>query len=263
MWTGDARVARVARIVCDLAGGSPAGLRILDLACDEGNFAIELARLGAREVVGVEARDHVHQAIARAQRLGLQNVRFEQGDVRAVTPASHGGFDVVLCLGILYHLDTPDVFAFAENVAALCERFAVIETQISLSRKRTEAHGEHEYRGKTYPEDPALPGAAIDKRQSFWPTRPSLLNLLSSVGFTTVSEVYVPAIDSLSGVVDHLVLIAVKGPPQPFDPPERVLWPERSWPAAHPTQGWRWRFQESVQRIRRRGLAGVFRAPPT
>jgi SAM-dependent methyltransferase len=261
MWTGDARVARIARIVSDLAGGSLDGLRIIDLGCDQGNFAIELAQLGAGEVVGVEARDQVKDGVTQAQQLGLTNVRFEQGDVRAVTPESHGTFDVVLCLGILYHLDAPDVFRFAEHVAALTDRFAIIETQISLSRKRKETYAGHEYIGKSYPEDPAMAGASIDNLESFWPTKASLLNLLTSAGFTTVSEVFTPVIPALSGVRDHTVLIALKGEPRAFDPPETVLWPERLRAEAHPTQGWRWRLTDRVHRLRGGGIASVFRRP--
>jgi SAM-dependent methyltransferase len=262
VWVGDARVARVARIVCDLAGGSASGLRVLDLGCDEGNFAIQLGQLGANEVIGVEGRDKTTQATSRSEALGLSNVRFERGDVRAVTSKTHGAFDVVLCLGILYHFDTPDVFEFAENVAGLTERFAIIETQISLTRKREEHHAGHVYWGKTYAEDVSMTGASLDNPQSFWPTRASLLNLLLRVGFTTVSEVHVPAIPALNAWRDHVVLIATKGGPQAFDAPEPDVWPERLAPQAHPTQGIRWRATERIGRLRARGFTAIFRPPP-
>jgi SAM-dependent methyltransferase len=259
---GDERVARIARLVCDLAGGSPQGLRILDLACDQGNFAIQLAQLGAAEVVGVEARDHVKDAIARRDSLGLKNASFEQGDVRAITSDSHGMFDVVLCLGILYHLDVPDVFQFAGNVARLTNRFAIIETQIGLSRRRKASYEGRDYWGKSYLEDVSMPGASIDNPESFMPTRASLLNLLQSVGFSTVAEVQIPVIPVLDAWRDHVVLIAVKGAPQSFDPPESAVWPERLPPMAHPTQGLRWRVNERLQRLRGGGLPAIFRGPP-
>jgi SAM-dependent methyltransferase len=262
MWVGDARVARIARVVCDVSGGSLQGLRILDLGCDQGNFALQLAQLGAAEVVGIEARDQVKDATARRDELGLENAHFEQGDVRAITPESHGMFDVVLCLGILYHLDVPEVFQFAENVARLTNRFAIVETQISLSRKRKASYEGREYWGKSYPEDVSMRGASIDNPESFWPTRASLLNLLQSVGFSTVSEVHVPAIPDLDAWRDHLVLIAVKGAAQPFDPPEAAAWPERLSRQAHPTQGLRWRVNERLQRLRGGGLPAIFHRPP-
>lgn len=261
MWQGDARVARVARIVCDLSGGSADGLRVLDLGCDQGNFAFKLAELGAAEVVGIEARDQVNDALDRQQRDGVTNARFEQGDVRSVSPETHGVFDVVLCLGILYHLDAPDVFKFVENLAGLTRRFAVIETNVSLSRRRKEWHGGQEYWGKSYPEDISIPASAIDNRESFWPTKPSLLNLLQHAGFTTVAEVHVPVIPMFNAMRDHIVLIAHKGGRQDFEPEEPAAWPERLRAEAHPTQGLRWQIAERINRLRGGGLPRVFGGP--
>jgi len=47
--------------------------------------------------------------------------------------AGLGEFDLVLCSGILYHLDAPDVFTFLESVASVTRRYAFIDTHISMS----------------------------------------------------------------------------------------------------------------------------------
>lgn len=261
MWAGDARVARVARVVWDLAGGSLADLRILDLACDEGNFSVALAQLGAAEVLGIEGRDKLDAANAQRQALGLSNVRFERGDVRQVTADTHGAFDVVLCLGILYHFDVPDVFHFADNLAGLTRRYAIIETQVGLSDKRREVHNGREYRGTTYPEDVAMSGASLDNPESFWPTRPSLLNLLQAVGFTTVAEVLIPAIPDVNAFRDHVMLVAARGERQDFDPRQPADWPERLPLLAHPAQGLRWRLMERIGRARGGGMPQIFQRP--
>jgi hypothetical protein len=164
-------------------------------------------------------------------------------------------------LGILYHFDTPEVFTFAENIARLTDRFAIIETNVSLSRRRRESYAGQDYEGKTYPEDVSQPWASLDNVQSFWPTRASLLNLLENVGFTTTSEVLVPAIPAVNAWRDHLLLVATKGGPQPFDPPEAPKWPERLRREAHPTQGLRWWINERARRLRGGGLPARF-APP-
>jgi 2-polyprenyl-3-methyl-5-hydroxy-6-metoxy-1,4-benzoquinol methylase len=39
--------------------------------------------------------------------LELENLEVRLEDVRALDPQRHGAFDVVLCLGLLYHLDAP------------------------------------------------------------------------------------------------------------------------------------------------------------
>jgi len=261
MWTGDARVARVAT---DLAGGSLEGMRVLDLACDEGNFANEVAEIGAAEVVGIEVRDSVYVARERARVRHLENARFEQGDVRNVTNATHGTFDIVLCLGIMYHLDTPAVFDFAHNLQGLVKDggFALIETQIALKPRRTESYNDRVYRGKSYTEDVTMQGASIDNPLSFWPTRPSLMNLLSEAGFTSVLQVAVPAIPVVDQLVDHVVLAAFKGIPHPFDPTEPAVWAERRAAWAHPTQGLRWRLLERLRRLGGRSrMRAIFRRP--
>jgi hypothetical protein len=104
-------------------------------------------------------------------------------------------------------------------------------------------------------------GASIDNPTSFWPTRSSLLNLLQSVGFTTVFEVHVPTVAALNAWCDHVVLIAVKGDAQPFDPPNASFWPERLRREASPTQGLRWRVTERLRRLRGGGLPAIFRPP--
>jgi SAM-dependent methyltransferase len=59
------------------------GLRVLDLGCGFGDTTLELARRGAREVVGVDAAPRfVTSARDAAERSGLGHVRFEIADVQ-------------------------------------------------------------------------------------------------------------------------------------------------------------------------------------
>jgi SAM-dependent methyltransferase len=258
MTVGDERVRRVERIVCDLIGNDLDGVRILDLACDEGNFSIPLAQRGA-EVVGVEVRDHVQAAIARAAELGLDRAAYHQSDVRQVTADRYGEFDVILCLGILYHLEAPAIFEFADNIARMCRRVALIETQIGLSKRRAETFHGHRYLGTTFPEDISAPGASIDNPTSFWPTKASLLNLLSDVGFTSVSESLNPPIVPVASFRDHLLLIATKGNADSAVTTQSSRWPEKLPRVASPTQGLRYRVEERFRRLRGGGLPPIFR----
>src|SRR5438067_9171605 len=52
----DGRLRRILQIACDLAGKPLGQLSVLDLACLEGQYGIELAMHGA-EVVGIELRE--------------------------------------------------------------------------------------------------------------------------------------------------------------------------------------------------------------
>ncbi|MBC1220039.1 bifunctional 2-polyprenyl-6-hydroxyphenol methylase/3-demethylubiquinol 3-O-methyltransferase UbiG, partial [Nostoc sp. UCD120] len=85
-------------------------MRILDLGCLEGLYSIGLALHGAT-VVGIEGREVNFQKAKFAKEcLGLNNLEFIQDDVLNLSPEKYGYFDIVLCCGILYHLNVPEVF---------------------------------------------------------------------------------------------------------------------------------------------------------
>jgi SAM-dependent methyltransferase len=258
--TGDARVARIAQVVADVAGDDIAGARVLDLGCDEGNFARAIARLGAREVLGIEGRaSNLAGGIAKRDAEGLTQVELVLGDARDLSRERHGEFDVVLCLGLLYHLDAPDLLPFLRRLSAVCRRFAVIETQVALApREALELDG-HRYAGLFYQEDVAQAGAALDNPRSFWPTKPSLVNLLMHVGFTSIAEVAAPVVPSVAAFRDHTVLLAFKDRRVAAAPPERA--PERVPWVTHPAQGRRYALRERLMRLRGGGLPSVFGGP--
>jgi tRNA (mo5U34)-methyltransferase len=88
--------------------GSLQGKRVLDIACNSGFWSIQCALLGA-EVVGFDARvELIEQANLVKSIVGVKNVEFKVLDFWDMSPQSLGGpFDVVLNLGILYHLAKP------------------------------------------------------------------------------------------------------------------------------------------------------------
>ena len=78
----EVKLRRIVQCVFDLAGGSVEGLRILDLACLEGLYAIEFARHKA-SCLGIEGREaNIEKARFARQVLGLDNLDFVQDDVR-------------------------------------------------------------------------------------------------------------------------------------------------------------------------------------
>src|SRR5262249_350381 len=105
-------------------------VRVLDLACLEGLHSVEFALNGAK-VVGVEGREaNLAKARFTKDALSLGNLELVHDDVRNLSRERYGEFDVVLCLGILYHLDTPDVMKLAKNLAEVCTRVAIIDTHL-------------------------------------------------------------------------------------------------------------------------------------
>ena len=209
------RRARINQVVSDFARKPLSGSRILDLASLEGDFSAELALRGA-QVLGVEGRGtNIRRAMAR---FPLPNLRFVQDDVRNVSRGKYGEFDVVLCLGILYHLDAPDCFKLLEAIAEVCIDVAIIDTHVSFSRDEPVEYKGHEYWGWRYTEYGRAPTAeetedstwaSIGNLRSFWPTKPSLVNAIVDAGFNSVYECQYPAWNDIPS--DRVTLVARKG----------------------------------------------------
>lgn len=101
----------------------------LDIACNEGFFAHEVARRGAKAVSGFDARDgNIEKAEFVRRHFGLENVRFEVEDVGNISLERFGTFDLTLCLGLLYHLESP--MDTIRRVREVTRQLCVIDTQV-------------------------------------------------------------------------------------------------------------------------------------
>jgi ubiquinone/menaquinone biosynthesis C-methylase UbiE len=110
-------------------GGDYGGMRALDLASHQGYFSVKLAQLGFGEVHGVEARpSHVEDSNLVARAFELENLSFSQGDIHDLDTVGMGKFDLVVMLGLLYHLENP--VGALRLCQALCGGLCVIETQL-------------------------------------------------------------------------------------------------------------------------------------
>jgi SAM-dependent methyltransferase len=250
-------IRQITQVVADHAG-SLDGLRVLDLGANEGGYGIALAQHGAL-VTCVESRPaHVEKARFAIDALGLgDKVTVVEDDVRRVDPRRFDRFDVVLCLGILYHLRAPDAAALCRNMRDMC-RFVVIRSAVALRPRTRVQIGERHYHGFTYEEQPGVhAGASIDNRDSFFFTRASLLNLLADCGFTSVTSVELPHISDADRVAGSATLVAHAGErvesrflPEldrvPYDRIAERRWPEGLTRVAHPQQGLVWRARDRV-----------------
>lgn len=115
-----------------LEGVFPGGFRDLtaiDLAAHQGWFTARLAQAGLTRITGVDQRaSHVEDAELMARVLGHQDTRFLHSDIFDLEPDALGTFDVVLMLGLLYHLENP--VGALRLARALCRDLFVIETQV-------------------------------------------------------------------------------------------------------------------------------------
>jgi 2-polyprenyl-3-methyl-5-hydroxy-6-metoxy-1,4-benzoquinol methylase len=257
------RLQRMVQIVADAAAPVPlASLRILDLACLEGLYAVEFARQGAR-AVAIEGREaNLAKVRFVKEALGLEDLSLHQDDVRNLSPATYGTFDVVLCLGILYHLDVPALFQFVENIGRVTTRFAVFDTYVSTASQELHSHAGKPYWGRRIFEhspDDSLEARlsrrwnSLDNPTSLWLTRYSLYNLLAASGFTTVYECHVPA--EIHKPSDRVTLLAIKGKPQTVLSTPQVNgipaadWPESLRPRLSPEQDLRARISKRLSHM--------------
>lgn len=107
------------------------GKRVLDLGARDGFFAFECERLGA-EVV---ALDHVEKDLtgfAAAQRIYGSKVEYVQANVYDLSPEQLGTFDVVLFLGVLYHLRHP--LLALDRIRPLCRSLLIVESLVCDAR---------------------------------------------------------------------------------------------------------------------------------
>jgi SAM-dependent methyltransferase len=78
--------------------GISKGLRVLDLGCGDGTTALPAAKLGA-DVLGVDiARNLVEAGNERAQKEGLTNLRFQEGDATELAGLQDKTFDLVVSI---------------------------------------------------------------------------------------------------------------------------------------------------------------------
>jgi len=213
----EAKLQRFLQVISDQCSGNFSQLRVLDLACLEGLYGLELAMQGAR-VVGIEGREsNLAKARFTAEAWGLDNIEFLCDDVRNLNPETYGTFDVVLCLGIFYHLDAPDIFKFMADIHSVTRQMAIVDTHVSFTADRAYDYQGRTYWGRDYGEDHTAWGS-IGNEKSAWLTRASLFELMVDVGFTSVYECHQPLVMKFEtlrhrGQIDRSTFVGRKGTP--------------------------------------------------
>lgn len=156
-----------------LLGMFPTG-SLVDLGTGHGQFAVAAADLGWR-VTGVDARN--------ARWPDDNRITWVQEDIREHDLAP---YDLVLCLGLFYHLTLDDQLAFLQRANT---KPLIIDTHLAndtvprrLSERVTTREG---YEGRMYAEGRMLT-ASFRNRESFWPTPETFRRMLGDCGFSTV-----------------------------------------------------------------------------
>jgi len=143
--------------------------QVLDIACNDGFYSIEFARRGA-SVVGI---DNWFPCIVRStfvkKVLNIKNISFRHLDVNDLSKAFNKQFDIILCLGLLYHLQDPQKTI---NEIAKLTKIAYFET---LSNKNVQ--------------EPILIEDKEIAPVGYVPTINWLLNAFKKAGFTKIIHI--------------------------------------------------------------------------
>lgn len=192
------------------------GLSALDLASHQGWFAVQLAQAGFGSVLGIDARDsHVEDSSLMGTIYGLDRLRFRQGDIHTLSGDELGRFDVVLMLGLLYHLENP--IGALRTCRDLCRNVCLIETQIVPGMSGFVDYGGYQFvrplkgsfgvideTGDTHGPEASITGICLV------PSLEALLWILEKVGFAG-AEVLEPPEDAYEQLRYHKrVMVAAR-----------------------------------------------------
>jgi SAM-dependent methyltransferase len=111
--------------------GDKSQVRVADLGCLDGRYSFAFAKAGY-QVLGIDARSiNLATALVRKSELDLTNVEFVKDDVRHIK--HYGRFDIVLCAGLLYHLDEP--VAFLKQLSAQVSKLLILQSHYAPARR--------------------------------------------------------------------------------------------------------------------------------
>jgi tRNA (mo5U34)-methyltransferase len=102
------------------------GISVGDIGASNGYFSFEARKRGAR-VVAFDFRHKDNSGFGLAQYInGMSDIEHHQVNVLDLTQEEYGQFDVVLALGLLYHVSDP--YLALANCAALSRKHLLIES---------------------------------------------------------------------------------------------------------------------------------------
>ena len=161
------------------------GLSVLDIGAWDGFFSFECERRGAARVVAADY--YSWHGSGWGTKAGFTLARQALGsrvedidiDVMDLSPERVGTFDVVLFLGVLYHLRHP--FLALERVATVTGERLVVETVVDMV-------------GVDRPAMAFYPGRELNNDPTNWwgPNIPAICGMLQTLGFQRVVSVDAP-----------------------------------------------------------------------
>jgi len=199
----------------------------LDAGCGLGFFSA-LLQQDAFEVLGIDGRAvNIDEARKR-----YPAIPFELRDLEDSTACRLGSFDLVLCFGLLYHLENP--LRAIRHLRALTSKVLLLET-MCVPQQHPFALLRHEF----HTDDQSLTDLA------FYPSETCLVKMLYRAGFANVYRVLPPPDhdDFRENAIHHRRRIVVCAALEPLNLPSMVRIPE---PAEAPDP-----WQKQISALRR------------
>ena len=181
-------------------------MRVLDIGCLEGGISLALGSAGGN-VIGIDIREaNLAKAAFARDVLGLSNVQFIEADMLKLLDYGLRSFDLIVCAGVLYHVDAPDFLPFLRALRESCSGIVIFDTHVAVERREEFVSDDGcTYYGRTFVESHHYTDDIEEKKRdlwgslhnnySFWPTERSLINFLIDAGFEFVTRPIVPVIE--------------------------------------------------------------------
>lgn len=176
----------------ELFGGNLEGKRVLDIGCNAGFWSLHAIEAGCDFVLGVDGRQmHVDQAnlVFETKRVDASRYRFLRSNIFDLDLVPFGQFDIVLCLGFLYHINKP--IELLERISAVNSDFLLIDTAVDSSPESLL---------RVVHENLTDPRHAADYELVLWPTRRAVIDMARLFGYQAVA--LQPEFDDYTGLED-------------------------------------------------------------
>jgi len=178
---------------CNALPRDLSGKTVLDIGCNAGFYSLEMKRRGADRVLGIDTDEHyLAQARFAAGVLGLE-VAFRQLSVWDVASLRES-FDVVLFMGVLYHLRHP-LLALDLIHEHTARDLLVFQSMQRGSREVATVDLDYDFRDERHFDDPGYPKMhfveqryAHDETNWWIPNRACVEAMLRSSGFTIEAQ---------------------------------------------------------------------------
>jgi SAM-dependent methyltransferase len=159
-------------------GGSLEGKRVLDLGCNAGYWSLLALQTGCDHLAAIDGRQmHIDQArlVFEVNEIDPRRYELVQGNIFDIDLRQLGSFDIVFCLGLMYHVSKP--VTLIEKISRVNSDLLIIDTSLA-GLPGSLLHYKREIL-----EDPR---SGVDYDLVSYPTRRAVIDIVRPFGYSVV-----------------------------------------------------------------------------